>query len=158
MAEEKEQPKKKGIFQEFKEFITRGNVIDLAVGVIIGGAFSAIVTALTSQILQPLINWVFSLTGTGKGLESAITMLSPAYDAEGALVLEESIYINWGAFISAIINFLLIAIVLFIVIKAINSARKAADEAKAKAEAKIKEKKSKKKDTEVEETLEETEE
>ena len=140
MAKEKD-PNKKGIFKEFKEFITRGNVIDLAVGVIIGGAFTAIVTALTTQILQPLINWIFALTGAGKGLEGAITMLSPAYDEAGELILESSIYINWGAFISAVINFILVAIVLFIIVKMINNARRAADEAKAKAAAKVEEKK-----------------
>ena len=57
----KKDPNKKGFFAEFKEFITRGNVIDMAVGVIIGGAFTAIVTALTSGILQPIINYLIGL-------------------------------------------------------------------------------------------------
>ena len=57
----KKDPNKKGFFGEFKEFITRGNVIDMAVGVIIGGAFTAIVTALTSGILTPLINFLIGL-------------------------------------------------------------------------------------------------
>ena len=131
MAEE--EPKKKGILAEFKEFITRGNVIDLAVGVIIGGAFTAIVNALTGQILQPLINWVFSLTGAKDGLASAITMLSPSYTEAGDLDLASSIYINWGAFLSAVINFLLTALVLFFVVKGINALRKVADDAKEKA-------------------------
>ena len=128
-----EEPKKKGIIAEFKEFITRGNVIDLAVGVIIGGAFTAIVNALTGQILQPLINWVFSLTGAKDGLASAITMLSPAYTEAGELDLAASIYINWGAFLSAVINFLLTALVLFFIVKGINALRKAAEDAKEKA-------------------------
>ncbi len=113
----------KKFFGEFKKFITRGNVIDMAVGVIIGGAFSAIVTALTNQILMPLINWVlFAITG-GKGLENIYTYLHTAY-VEGSTTeidLANSIYIDWGAFITAIINFLLIALVLFLIIKAINS-------------------------------------
>lgn len=109
----------KKFFKEFKEFISRGNVLDMAVGVIIGGAFTAIITALTNQILQPLINWL--LAGTGVGLESAVTILKPAYDATGAIDLANSIYIDWGAFITAVINFLLVAFILFCVVKTINS-------------------------------------
>lgn len=117
----------KKFFGEFKKFISRGNVIDLAVGVIIGGAFSAIVTALTNQILMPLINWVLTLCLGKGGLEGAVTMLSPAYTVvaetgEQVLDLANSIYIDWGAFISAILNFVLIAFVLFLIIKAINYA------------------------------------
>lgn len=125
-------------FKEFKEFITRGNVLDMAVGIIIGGAFTAIVTALTGQILQPLINWMIVSIVGGDGLASALTMLKPAYDELGLLDLANSIYIDWGAFITAIINFILVALILFIIIKAINGARKRADEAKAKKEAEAK--------------------
>ncbi len=129
---------KKGFFKEFKAFITRGNVIDMAVGVIIGGAFSAIVTALTNQILMPLINMVlFAITG-GKGLEEVYTYLHKAYllDEAGAATtqidLANSIYIDWGAFITAVINFLLIALVLFIIIKVINSVHEGAQKQKTK--------------------------
>lgn len=107
----------KKFWQEFKAFITRGNIIDMAVGVIVGGAFSAIVTALTNQIIMPLINALLSLITGKEGLAGAITMLSPAYDAAGKLVLADSIYIDWGAFITAILNFLIIAFTLFIVLK-----------------------------------------
>lgn len=110
-------------FKEFKEFISRGNVIDLAVAVIIGGAFTAIVTALTSKIISPLINWVIALIGGKEGLSAAYTILSAGY-TDGELDLTKSIYIDWGAFISAIIDFILIALVLFIIIKAINASRK----------------------------------
>ena len=114
----------KKFFKEFKDFITRGNVLDMAVGVIVGGAFTAIVTALTSQILQPLINWMIASIVGGDGLEAALTMLKPAYTegADGAKVLDlaNSIYINWGAFITAIINFILVALILFCIVKAIN--------------------------------------
>lgn len=122
-------------FKEFKEFITRGNVLDMAVGIIIGGAFTAIVTALTGQILQPLINWLIASIVGGDGLSAALTMLKPAYDELGAIDLANSIYIDWGAFITAIINFILVALILFLIIKAINGARKKAEEAKAKREA-----------------------
>jgi large conductance mechanosensitive channel len=112
----------KNFFQEFKKFITRGNVLDMAVGVIVGGAFTAIVNGLTNNILKPLINWILARVLGDNGLESAVTMLSRAYDAEGKLDLANSIYIDWGAFVSAIINFLLIAFVLFTIVRTINFA------------------------------------
>lgn len=127
MAEKKE-GKIKGFFREFKEFISRGNIVDLAVAVIIGGAFSAIVTALTNQIIMPVVNWVLALIVGKQGLEGAITMLSPAYDETKKLVLANSIYIDWGAFISAIINFIIIALTIFLIIKAINTSRRKLEE------------------------------
>ena len=126
----------KKFFAEFKAFISRGNVVDLAVGVIIGGAFSAIVTALTNQILMPLINWVLAAIIGKEGMAGAVTMLSPGYmtDEAGNKVIDmaNSIYIDWGAFISAIINFLLIALVLFLIVKAINQANSVAKKGKEK--------------------------
>ncbi len=107
----------KKFFSDFKKFISRGNVVDMAVGVIIGSAFSAIVTALTNKIIMPFINLLLSIGGEN-GLESAVTVLKPAYDANGLLDLANSIYIDWGAFITAIINFFLIALVLFLILKA----------------------------------------
>lgn len=111
-----------GIFKEFKAFITRGNVLDLAVGMIIGAAFTAIVTALVNGIFKPLINAI--PMGDISGL---ITMLRPEYtiNADGVKVLDmaASVYINWGDFIMAIVNFLLTAIILFAIIKIINTFR-----------------------------------
>lgn len=141
MAEEK---KKKGFFQEFKEFLNRGNVMDLAVGMIIGTAFTAIVTALSNGILKPIINWIISaIAGGDDPLEAAYTFLKKGYeiDSTGAQVLslDKSIYIDWGAFISAIINFLLVGLILFIIVKAFNKVRSAQEkyliEQKAKIEA-----------------------
>ena len=111
----------KKFFKDFKDFISRGNVLDLAVGVIIGGAFSAIITALTNGILMPLINAL--LAKGGNGLESAYTFLKRVYDETGAIDLTKSIYIDWGAFITAIINFVLIALVLFLILKAVMAAK-----------------------------------
>lgn len=111
----------KKFFGEFKKFITRGNVLDMAVGVIVGGAFTGIVNGLSNNVLKPIINWLLSLVLGKEGLSGAITMLSPGYTADGVLDLASSIYIDWGAFISAIINFLLIAFVLFIIVKTMNS-------------------------------------
>ncbi len=121
----------KKFMKEFKEFVSRGNVMDMAVGVIIGGAFSAIVTALTNQILMPLINWfLFAVTG-GKGIEGVYTFLNKAVDPTTGLVdLSNSIYIDWGAFFAAVINFILIAFVLFLIIKAINMAHDTAEKAR----------------------------
>ena len=106
----------KKFFEEFKTFITRGNVLDMAVGVIVGGAFTAIVTALTKNILQPLINWIiYLISGSQGSLDGVYTFL-----VGDASDLSSAIYIDWGAFVSAIINFLLIAFVLFLVVKTIN--------------------------------------
>lgn len=124
----------KKIFKEFKQFITRGNVIDLAVGMIIGAAFTAIVTAVVNNIFKPIINMIPLGDLSGAGL---ITMLVPK-DANGTVVergsalidLTQSVYIDWGAFIMAVINFLLTAIILFIIIKAINSFRDGAKQYK----------------------------
>ena len=139
MCRKKKDPEKKGFFGEFKEFITRGNVMDMAVGVIIGGAFTAIVTALTGGILQPLINW---LIGGNGGLESARTILgNPVYTEVGGVKevdWSKTNYIDWGAFISAVINFLLVALILFIIIKVINNIHKKGVAAKEKLAAKAK--------------------
>lgn len=106
----------KQFFADFKKFITRGNIIDMAIGVIVGNAFSAIVTALTNKIIMPLIN---AMLAGGNGLEEVYTMLVPAYTDETKTVIDyaNSIYIDWGAFITAILNFLIIAFTLFVVLK-----------------------------------------
>lgn len=111
----------KKFFDEFKKFITRGNVIDMAVGVIVGGAFTGIVNALSNNILKPVINWIIALLfGTGTMSES-FTFLTKVYADDGTVDLTQSIYIDWGAFINAIINFFIIAFVLFCIVKAINT-------------------------------------
>lgn len=149
----------KKFFKEFKEFISRGNIVDLAIAVIIGGAFSAIVTALTNKIIMPLVNWVLALCVGSQGLEAAYTILSPAYqvnpetgayvvDAAGNKVLDlaASIYIDWGAFIAAIINFLIIAMTLFLIVKTINASKRGVDKFHNGVKEKIKKKKNKKGD------------
>ena len=114
----------KKFFGEFKKFITRGNVMDMAVGVIIGGAFSAIVTALTNHVLMPVINWFLLIITGGNGLDSIYTYLNKVETTNdlGEKVIDtaNSIYIDWGAFITAIINFILIAFVLFMIIRTFN--------------------------------------
>lgn len=114
----------KNFFAEFKKFITRGNVVDLAVGVIIGGAFTAIVNGLSNYVLKPLINAFICLVMGGKGFEDAVTMLKEAtkLDENGVEVVDlaNSIYIDWGSLITTIINFILTAFVLFLIVKFIN--------------------------------------
>ena len=107
--------KVKGFFKDFKKFISRGNVIDMAIGVVIASAFTAIVTALTNKIIMPFINWLLAINGAG--LDSAYTFLKKVYSEDGTIDLTNSIYIDWGAFITAVINFILIALVLFIVLR-----------------------------------------
>ena len=117
------------IFTEFKEFITRGNVMGLAVGMIIGAAFTAIVNALVNSILKPLINAI----PIGDGVSGLVTMLVYK-DAAGTILtgdfdralidMTKSVYIDWGAFIMAIITFLLTALVLFFILKAVTSVQK----------------------------------
>ena len=111
----------KGFFEEFKKFITRGNVLDMSVGVIVGGAFTAIVNGMSNFILKPIINWLLAIIFGSNSLSDIYTYLTftPKLDDAGNAVLNEfgkpfadlanSIYIDWGAFINAVINFLLIA-------------------------------------------------
>ena len=117
--------RKFGLWSEFKAFISRGSVLDLAVGMIIGAAFTAIVTALVNGIFKPLIDWI--PMGDMKGL---ITYLDKVYmlDADGNQIVDMTnlLYINWGNFIMAIINFLITALVLFAIIKIINTVRDSA--------------------------------
>ena len=133
---------KKGFAKEFKEFISRGNIMDMAVGVIIGSAFTAIVNALCNNILKPLINFALLKILGADSLSNIFTFLHrvEAVDengvATGAPDLEKSIYIDWGSFINAVINFILIALVLFLIIKFFNRVRENAEKAKAEIEAK----------------------
>ena len=125
----------KKFFGEFKKFITRGNVLDMAVGVIVGGAFTAIVNGLSNYILKPIINWLLSWILGKDGLTGVVTFLSKAYvvDEAGAATatidLANSIYIDWGAFISAVINFLLIAFTLFMIVRTFNRIAEAHEKA-----------------------------
>lgn len=122
----------KKFFAEFKKFITRGNVMDMAVGVIVGSSFTAIVNALSNNILKPVINYLLALMFGANSLSEVYTFLQKGYkdvlDEAGNVIgqeldLGQSIYIDWGAFINAIINFLLIALVLFTIVKLFNRVR-----------------------------------
>lgn len=103
----------KKLFSEFKKFITRGNVIDMAVGVAVATAFTAIVTAFTKGFITPLLTL---LTGESDLDEMRWVLRKAIEDAEGNIV-EDEVAILWGPFVHAILDFFIIAMALFIVIK-----------------------------------------
>lgn len=111
--------KREGFFSEFKKFITRGNVVDMAVGVIVGSAFSKIVTTLTNSIIMPGITWLLK----GLSVEEIKTVLRPQEINEAGEVIVTEIALNWGLFLQTIIDFLLIALVVFTLVKVINGVR-----------------------------------
>ena len=122
---------KKSIIGEFKEFISRGNVMDMAVGVIIGGAFTKIVNSVVSDIITPALGL---LTGNIDFADLKV-VLSEAV-MEGETVVKEELAIRYGVFLDALINFFLIAVCVFLMVKAINTIRTKADALKKKEEEK----------------------
>ncbi len=121
------------MFQEFKAFIARGNVLDLAVAVIIGAAFGAIVTSLTGDVIMPLIG---ALTG-GADLSNHFVLLSVPAGYKGSMTdyaaLKEAgaAMIGYGAFLTAVINFLILAFVIFLLVRTANRLIAKKDEAPA---------------------------
>ena len=112
----------KNFFADFKKFISRGNILDMAVGVIIGGAFSTIVTSLTNKIIMPLINLiVYACTG-GTGITLISVLNGQPYLLENGSINPACLYIDWGNFIISVINFIIIAFVLFLLLKAVMKA------------------------------------
>ena len=114
----------KKFIEEFKAFISRGNVLDMAIGVIVGGAFGAITGSLVADVITPLLAVLFNSPNT-----DALNITLRA-GSEGV----EPVVLGLGTFLGTIINFLVIALVLFSVIKAINKARELAEKAKKKEE------------------------
>jgi large conductance mechanosensitive channel len=112
--------KSKGFFEEFKSFILRGNVMDMAIGVIIGTAFASIVTALTDDFINPIIN---SIGGA---------------EIKGQLKIWSGQYLNWGHFATSVINFLIMAFILFLMLKGVNKLMEVGKKKKEEAAAPIK--------------------
>ena len=108
----------KKFIEEFKTFISKGNVLDMAVGVIVGGAFGAITSSLVGNVITPLLAWLFGTPNT----DALNITLRAADEAAGT----EALVLGLGTFVGAVINFLVIAPVLFCVIKAFNKARELA--------------------------------
>ena len=117
---------KSSFWSEFKTFIARGNVMDMAVGVVVGGAFTAIVNSLVGDIINPLIGKLFG----GVDLSAAKVILTAADEAAGV----EEVAIRYGALIQSIINFLIVALCIFIVVRGINKLKEKAKKEEEAAE------------------------
>ena len=121
----------KKFLSEFKTFIARGNVMDMAIGVIIGGAFGAITSSLVANVITPLLAWIFGSPNT----DALNITLREAVVNEAGETVKEALVLGFGTFVGAIINFLVIALVLFSVIKAINKARELTEKKEEEAPA-----------------------
>ena len=118
----------KKILKEFKDFIARGNVVDMAIGVIIAGAFGKITTSLVNDVFMPFISFIF-----GSRDMTALNLVVREAVMDGETVVQEAITIGFGTFVATIIDFILVALVVFAIVKAMNKAKEMA-EAKKKAE------------------------
>ena len=116
----------KKFFNEFKAFISRGNVMDMAIGVIIATAFGKITTSLVNDVFMPFISWIFG----SRDMTALNLIVRPEIlDAEGNVV-QAAITIGFGTFVATIIDFILVALVVFMIVKAFNAARTAAEKRK----------------------------
>ena len=112
--------KKKGFFGEFREFIARGNVVDMAVGIIVGSAFTKIVNSLVNDIINPFVGWII---GNKNFADLAIELVPDDATTEAV----ETVAIKYGMFIQNIVDFLLIAFVVFCLVKGMNTVRAKAE-------------------------------
>ena len=109
----------KKIIAEFKEFISRGNVMDMAIGVIVATAFGKITTSLVNDVFMPFIGWIFG----SRDMSALNVLVRPEVLDEAGEVVQEAIVIGVGTFVGAIIDFILVAAVVFAIVKAANTAR-----------------------------------
>ena len=109
----------KKMLKEFKDFIMRGNVLDMAVGVIVAGAFGKITTSLVNDVFMPFISFLFG----ARDMTALNLVVRPEVVNEAGEVVQAAITIGFGTFVATIIDFLLIALVVFLVVKAINTAK-----------------------------------
>ena len=109
----------KKFFAEFREFISRGNVLDMAIGVIIATAFGKITASLVSDVFMPFIGWLIG----GIDLAQLDITLSPAVLDEAGAVIKEPVVIGIGTFLTTVIDFILVAFVVFLIVKAFNAAK-----------------------------------
>jgi len=108
-----------GFLKEFKDFAMKGNLVDIAVAFVMGGAFGKVVTSFTEGVVAPLIGMI-----GGADLSKNMYMLKAAVTDASGKVTSEAVYLKWGDFVTAIINFIIVAFVMFLVIKGINSMKK----------------------------------
>lgn len=115
-----------GMLKEFKDFAMKGNLVDIAVAFVMGGAFGKVVTSFTEGMVSPLIGML-----TGKDLSKNMWVIKEGeVDATGT-VIQPEVAIKWGAFLTAVIDFVIVAFVMFMIIKAINSMKKKEEAAPA---------------------------
>ena len=119
----------KKLFEEFKAFIMRGNVLDMAVGVIIATAFGKITTSLVNDVFMPFLSWIF-----GARDMTALNVVVREAVMDGDTVVKEAVTLGFGTFVGAIIDFILVALVVFAIVKTFNKARDLAEAKKKKAE------------------------
>ena len=115
-----------GMMKEFKDFAMKGNLVDIAVAFVMGGAFGKVVTSFTEGMVSPLIGLIF-----GTDLSKNMYKLKDAVLDDSGTVITEGVYLKWGDFVTAIINFIIVAFVMFLIIKAINSMKKKEEAAPA---------------------------
>lgn len=115
----------KGFLGEFKEFIMRGNVLDMAVGVIIASAFGKITTSLVNDVFMPFISYITSGGTSGFGLN--LTLVPEVVDELTGEIVTPAVVMNFDTFISTVIDFVLIAFIVFIVVKVFNTVREKAE-------------------------------
>ena len=115
-----------GFMKEFKDFAMKGNLVDIAVAFVMGGAFGKVVTSFTEGIVSPLIGMI-----GGADLSKNMYELKPAVLDAAVKIVTEAVAVKWGDFVTAIINFIIVAFVMFLVIKAINSMKKKEEAAPA---------------------------
>jgi large conductance mechanosensitive channel len=118
--------KAKGLLKEFKEFISRGNVLDMAIGVIIATAFGKITTSLVNDVFMPLIGYIFG----GVDLSKLNIVLSQDVVDEAGEVVKAGVTIGIGTFLSTIIDFVIVAFIVFLIVKAFNKARELSEKNK----------------------------
>ena len=109
----------KKMFEEFKKFIMRGNVLDMAVGVIVAGAFGKITTSLVNDLFMPFISWIFG----ARDMTALNVIVRPEIVNEAGEVTQTAITLGFGTFVATIIDFILIAFVVFMVVKLMNAAK-----------------------------------
>lgn len=129
----KKERKKSTFWKDFKAFISRGNIVDLAIGLVVGAAFTAIVNSLVNDIIKPLI----ALLVDGDFSELVVVLREAVYDTDGVTVLQEAITLNYGNLIMAILTFLIDAFVIFTVLRIVTKAKNRLKEESAKLKEKL---------------------
>ena len=117
-----------GMMKEFRDFAMKGNLVDIAVAFVMGAAFGKVVTTLTEGMVAPLVGMI-----TGKDLSSNVWVIKEEVKNAAGAVVEPGVVVKWGAFLTAVIDFLIVAFVMFLIVKAINSLKKKQEVAPAAA-------------------------